>query len=209
MFRSKSKGVILIEVAFTLPILCYLIFFLLELIKINTTQSALDAIAAEATYDYIASETIANFEKIIDKFRPQFIPKDRVRYWFRFYNDLATMCANSPYGGEEIAYPDYTDPNAAGHAEVGNGNSIDFIDTDGSKTHLRAVGFDDNYANVIKYTTGELLASGKAFVLTFVIDYPFSSSFVKMLFSGGSNTIKSGQKGTKYLLWSRGIGIVN
>ncbi|MDR1236299.1 MAG: hypothetical protein LBJ96_04810 [Holosporaceae bacterium] len=215
--RSASKAVITLEAALTLPAICYLVFFLLEMVKINITQTAVETIAAECTFEFIANGNATNFTTIISKYRPAFIPSDNLRYWIRLYvkngttEGLAYMCATSPYGGEEIYWPD---------DNFGNRNdNADFMDTDKTNTILAAT----NYLGVTDYANKRTLfdnylagdpntPGGTAFVLTFVVDFPFSSPFIRMLFSGGSNTKKNGgggARGSKYLLWGRGVGIVN
>jgi hypothetical protein len=227
--------VVLLEAALTLPVICYLIFFLLELMKINITQTSIETITAECTFEFIATGNNKNFGTIIEKYRPKFIPLDRIRYWIRLYvggtvgttayEGLAYMCLHSPYGGEEIYWPlNNTVGGSFGDDDHFGGFNADtdYLDTDGSNSILAAV----NYLGTSTYnSTSEVEAkkteaanyiignpnapSGTAFVLTFVVDYNFSSAFVRMLFSGGSNTKRGAGKGKKYLLWGRGVGIVN
>lgn len=214
------------EAALTLPVICYLVFFLLELTRINIAQAALDAITEECTFEFIATGNTKNFANIIEKYCPKFIiNKTNLRYWIRLYvkngttEGLAYMCAASPYGGEEIFWPN----NVLGEHE----DTPDYLDVDNtnvSETNPSGIlwatnyygyaangGIDGNVKQTIEGYLGgtEEIPAGTAFVLTFVIDYPFSSSFVKMLYSGGSNTKRGSNKGNKYLLWGRGVGIVN
>ncbi|MDR0555983.1 MAG: hypothetical protein LBG20_03185, partial [Holosporaceae bacterium] len=62
--------------------------------------------------------------------------------------------------------------------------------------------------------------SERAFVLDVTVAYPFSNSFVKKMFHGGSNSrfcgghvvTSNGTPGAdagKYIIWARGVGIVN
>jgi hypothetical protein len=115
------------------------------------------------------------------------------------------MCATSPYGGEEIFYPHTTTDHSLATISAG----IEFLDSDANKVLLIS-NYDIPATTVTTYLSGKSTPKGTVFVLTFVCSYQFSSAFVKMLFSGGSNTkIAGGAKGTLYLLWGRGIGIVN
>ncbi|MDR2158172.1 MAG: hypothetical protein LBO02_02540 [Holosporaceae bacterium] len=204
--KSISKGSLAIEAAITLPIICYLVFFILELMKINLTQTAIDIITSEATFDFAVNKKVSNISAIIAKHRPTFIPADNIRYWIRMYTDLAAMCATSPYGGEEIAYP----ASATDHSQIvaGSVNSISFLDSDKNDALLTS-----NHAFSASQTASYLNAnstpSGTVFVITFVCSYKFSSAFIKGLFSGGVNTKKTGgDRGEHYILWGRGVGIV-
>ncbi|MDR0555872.1 MAG: pilus assembly protein, partial [Holosporaceae bacterium] len=58
------SGVAALEAALTLPALCSLIFFTLELVRINITQAAINAICVEMTFDFIATRSWNNFEAI-------------------------------------------------------------------------------------------------------------------------------------------------
>lgn len=187
---TESKGTALIEAAFTLPLICALIFFAIELVKINLTQVAVDSITRECTFSLIASGNIKEFDTIINKYRPGFVPKDRFRYYFQVFNDLSTMMANSPYGGQSIGYP------SAGSLKLTSGQPL----LNKFQTQITQTGeiSDISFLN----TTG---AQGKAFVLTVVVNYPFSSEFTRKFFSGGTNATKEGY----YILWGRGSGIVN
>jgi hypothetical protein len=210
--RSASKAVITLEAALTLPAICYLVFFLLEMVKINVAQTAVETIAAECTFEFITSGNNKDFDSIISKYRPAFVPSDNLRYWLRLYvkqdngtEGLAHMCALSPFGGEEIYWPNDNFGNREANA--------DFMDTDKTNTILAATNYLSVKGTFDKYLAGNPnTPGGTAFVLTFVVDFPFSSPFIRMLFSGGSNTKKNnenGAKGSKYLLWGRGVGIVN
>jgi hypothetical protein len=205
------SGVVMLEVALTLPAICALIFFAIELMNIHITQAALDAICAEATLYFIATggeikvNKMAGIDSIIEKHRPAFIPKTGsdgypiIRYWFRLYTDLAKMCATSPYGGEDIGYPPYsTDANARGHAGSGGTGAEAYFGLDNG-AYLMSTGHIPDHASLIKYLNGTASSScsGVAFVLTFVCAYPFSNAFIKKLFHGGVNSKKgtSGKEG--------------
>lgn len=196
----------LIEVALTLPLVVYLIFFALELIKINLTQIAVDKIAQECTFSLINEKNVKEFDKIFEKYKPSFIPIERCRFYCRLYTSLDTMMSESPYGGEKIAYPDDAETTgqkpvaaATGHC-FGLGGGTIYMAKYGNYGTGKDVGHPDS-ENYLAST----VPSGYAFVLTVVVHYPFSSPLVEKLFGGGSNTTKAGY----YILWARGSGIVN
>ncbi|MDR0753479.1 MAG: hypothetical protein LBE95_02325 [Holosporaceae bacterium] len=198
----------ILETAITIPILICLIFYAIELMKINEAMTAIETIASEATFDFIAHGHKKNFDKIIEKYRPCYVPTGNIRYWFRFYESLSRMCSDSPYGGEDVAWPRYED----GNEHLGLGNSgCEYLPSSEEHVQVNTNTSIRSFSLMKSYIDGrEKIPAGTAFVLTFVCDYPFSSAYVKAFFSGGSNTINlaSGTKGTKYLLWGRGVGIL-
>jgi hypothetical protein len=179
------------------------------MIKINETKTAINTIASESVFNFVYSKNTASLDAIIEKYRPSFIPVSNIRYWIRMYADLATMCSVSPYGGEGIGYPE--NEYAANHSGLDLSGNMEFIDFEKSKIFLQAVG------NLSDQTVKTYLAnldtpSGTVFVITFVCNYPFSSVTISKLFSGGRNTTKndgSGAGGSMYLIWGRGVGIID
>jgi hypothetical protein len=205
--KSFSRGSFIVETALTLPVFCYLLFFLLEMMKVNETKTAIDSITSEAVFNFVFSKNTDSLDAVIEKYRPSFIPVGNIRYWIRMYTDLAAMCAVSPYGGEGIAYPE----DASDHSRLSLSASMEFIDFEKNNIFLQAAG-NLSDLTVATYLTNLNTPPGTAFVITFVCDYPFSSAMVGKLFSGGKNTIKNdgaGTAGTMYLIWGRGVGIMN
>lgn len=188
---TENKGTALIEAAITLPIICAIIFFAIELVKVNLTQVAVDSITRECTFSLIANGNIDEFDKIINKYRPGFVPASNFRYYFMVFETLESMMAVTPYGGQSIGYP-----KSASSLKLGSDDPV----LNKFQTGITQTGEIDDISFL--RTTG---AQGKAFVLTVVVDYPFSSIFTKKLFRGGSNTVPAGY----YILWGRGSGIVN
>lgn len=234
--KKKHRGVVALEVCFTLPIVIYLIFFTIEMIRINITQDALQSICEEATYLTIAHdydsgpELIGKIDDIVEKYRPAFIPKKGpgytsamnpiIRWTYIGYADVETMLAKSPYGGDCITYPQYEHSANVNHSTPAYSSSSQYIPSMG----MQCVANPENYQVTKAYLDegGAGLPTNSVFTLTVVCNYPFSSSLVKMLFNGGVNT-KIGKilgsnepvssqthaKGSMYLLWARGAGIVN
>lgn len=226
--RRKSFGVIAIEVCFTLPVIVYLIFFTIELIKINITQDALQSICEEITYmtiahDYSnADDLIAKGDEMVEKYRPAFIPKDAPGYrstlqpvirWmydtYPMFGEAGDMLSSVPYGGSSITYPNYEQyPNTAARHVTGGywKNETQSIPVAGTIY----VTNPEYWRNEETYMKGAGLPNNRVFVLTICCNYPFSNSMVKWLFNGGVNTRGGSEaKGTMYLLWARGAGIVN
>jgi hypothetical protein len=203
----------MLEVALTLPAICALIFFAIELMKIHIVQTTLEVICAEATFSTICGKANMEYDAIIVKYLPKFIPRSAVRYYFHAYVSLETMCAASPYGGESVVW---SDRDAIAWTEVGD--TGEFLKTGTENTRIDAVGERNEWTMATTYlkspwTSANPLVpipSGYAFVITFVCKYPFSSAFVKRLF-GSNTTINdgSGRKGTSYLFWARGVGVIN
>ncbi len=150
----------ILDAALTLPIICWLIFFILESMFVNQIQGALEAIAVECTFDFITSKKTDNFETIIKKHLPESQAKN-AHWYFVVYKDLETMCGTSSHGGEDIIYENWR---------------IQF--TNSATTHSNALTIknaakpEDSFGS--EKTPDEMKSlSGKAFMLTFVYDYKF------------------------------------
>jgi hypothetical protein len=208
IFISKTNGVTLLEVALTLPIIFYIIFFVLEVMLINRTKVAVDSIVMEATLDFISSKNTKHFDDIIKKYKSANAVYCDIVYYFDVYSDLTALCEKDPYGGEEIFWPiiadgkttktyaegDYLDTNRDGGFMARSSNSLTL--TDYSKPELNfGPSKDENFKTL----------TGKAFILTFVCDYKFSLPFACELLSGGTGTV--GEE--KFLIWGRGVGVCN
>ena len=172
--------------------------------KMNDTQTSIDSMAIEMSLDFMASKNTNHFDEIITKYKPPFIATSNVSWYFIVYKDLAAMNNAAQYGGEEVFWPNTTN-NAPLIGE--------YIDADSGGTFTARV--SEKYLALTNYKTPESsfapsnigdfkTLSNKAFVLTVVCDYQFSSSFVRKFFAGGKNT-----KGTKFLVWGRSVGVCN
>jgi hypothetical protein len=186
------------EVALTFPILCNLIFFMLELIKINDVRISVEAAATEIAFEFMASKKTSNIQSLINKYKPIFIKDDEITWYFDVYSSLRDMSSNTAqsYVGE-VVWPG-TGQNS------GSYSGSDYVDTDRSGGFSQGGG-----AGRISFTDYKMLTSspsvdlsGKAFVVTVVCNYPFNSDFLKRLFGGGRNTA-----GGKFLLWGRSVGV--
>ncbi|MDR1551777.1 MAG: hypothetical protein LBS14_03815 [Holosporaceae bacterium] len=186
--RQKVGNAVL-ETSITLPILCVLIFFILEMIKINDVQMSVDAIAMELAFDFMSSRATANFNTIIDKHRPPFIRSATIRWYITHYPNITKMNEVAPYGGSEVYWPN-------GNGQVDGLKHFIDVDSDGSRKESggSSIGYQSPTTTV---------ANGTAFVLTVVCYYPFSSSFVKSFIAGGSNT----ESREMFLVWGRCVGI--
>ncbi|MCR4623174.1 MAG: pilus assembly protein [Alphaproteobacteria bacterium] len=219
-FKKRFRGVTILETAVTLPIIFSIILFSLEFIRIGLAQNAVDTITKECTFRLMATGKVDKFDEVFNKYKPIGIPVENFRYYIRIYADddvspmteehqgIYKMMMREPFGGETIGWAD-TEQND---------------DTPTEKASKNNYGLTNRHAWLNKYQTSicdgadfneygsdrkELLEngvpSGYAFVLTVAVKFPFSSSFVAKLFSGGSNT----NKPDVYILWARGSGMVN
>lgn len=205
----------MLEVCFTLPAVVCLMFFTIELMKINIAQDALQSMCEEASYfvishDYSSGAEIAErLSGIIKKYRPSFVPAASVKWYFETYSDLDNMLSAPPYGGTSIAYHS---------SDAWVSGATQFIPVN----NMECPPNPDNSIETNTFLNGEGLPNNRVFVLTFVCRYPFSSALVKSLFNGGSNTkisaasggsepqaCTSNPSGSAYILWARGAGIVN
>ena len=211
-FREKETGSVAID-------------FILEMIKVNNVRSGIEAIANQATFSFIANKNTDDFPAIVSKHLPQYVKKNGttltvsndIQWYFAVYKDINDMCADSPYGMEEIFWA--SDPITCKVPSEYLDNDNDNLFTQRSTTK-ELVNFSGKKpesglnATKVTSTTDALYPyntlSGKVFVLTVVCNYKFSSAFVGSIFHGGSNSKKiSGENGGKFLLWGRGIGICN
>ena len=205
LIKDKYSGLAALEAALTLPVLLMLIFFIIELIRINNTRTAMDSMALEAVLEFIATKSTTKFETIITKHKPAAIPRDNIKYYFTVYDSLESMCATDPYGSEEVFWPssDVYSADEAKKAYVDSNRDTNFFQRDTSSNS----GYISLNSHTNPLTTSSINSvykiSGKAFVLTFVCDFKFSSDFVKKLFAGGSNTVDK----KKFLIWGRGVGV--
>jgi len=215
--------VAILETALTLPVILYIVFFSIELIRIGLAQAAVDAITKEFTFYLMANGKIVKSEvdAIFEKYRPLGIPIGYFKYNVRLYPYMTSPDGGttkgimdvSPYGGESIYWPDtdYTNPDpnksptsAASTQSYGRAPSrATFSKYQGGYTG------DVDHGEVATTKRKQLLESqvpsGYIFVLTISVKFPFSSPFVAKLFNGGSNTDQDGV----YILWARGSGMIN
>jgi hypothetical protein len=187
-FDKKYHGSMAVEAALTFPVVCYLIFFILEIMKVNDTQIAVDSIAVEMAFTFMASRDTDNFDDIIAQYKPPYIPEDKITWYFSLYDDLLTMNSKVPYGNDEVYWPT--------GAQDSKNISVDAIPLVNYKSPEES--FDIENPDTLFRTL-----SGKAFVLTVVCDYQFSSDFVKGIFINRNPAV--GQN--KYIIHGRCVGV--
>lgn len=195
--KKKHFGVAALEASLTLPVIVILIFFILEMMKVNNTRTAMDSMALEATLDFISNANTSNFATIIAKHKPRHLATSDIKYYFTIYNSLDEMCSKAPYGNEEVYWP---------ASNTYQSSTTTYIDSNRDKSFYARQTSGTGYITLSDTSKPENTISnfsGKVFVLTFVCDYKFSSAFVKKLFAGGSNVVD----GTRFLIWGRGVGI--
>lgn len=104
-FCINRRGSVIIETALTLPIVLLLIFFTLEILRLNIAQVIMESIAVEATFAFIDEKKTDSFISIIQKHVTSNIGE--IKWYFAVYKNLETMYENPPYGAEDIYwYPD-------------------------------------------------------------------------------------------------------
>ena len=69
---KKKKGAVIIEAALCLPVILYLIFFMIELIRMGAYQIAVDDMALRLAFEYSGSKNASNFDTVIEKAKPSF-----------------------------------------------------------------------------------------------------------------------------------------
>ena len=118
------------------------------------------------------------------------------------------MMSSSPYGGESIAFPasgdlreGYPPTSSAIHQGFGLGGDPKYMRGETSANNCSGKDIGADRTPLLR----NRVPAGHVFVLTVVYRHEFSSSLVKTLFAGGSNTNHE----DIYMLWSRGSGIVD
>ena len=234
--KKKRAGAVVLEVIFTLPLVFYMVFFCVELIRINITNDALQTICEEATFltsahNYESGpELIAKIDAIIEKHRPRFIPQNAPGYtneakpvirWSFVTASSAKECLSSdPYGGYSPVYQGYELYPRYGesHSTFVYAKRSQFVPILGKRSGANF----QNHEVCVNHMQNAGLPDGRFFVLDVICNYPFSNSLVKILFNGGVNTKindvnwnEAGTKdasankiGTMYLLYARGAGVV-
>lgn len=208
----SPKGAAIIEAALTIPIVLYLIFFLIELLRIKDIQSALDAIAEECSVQFMftkstnagnASESLSgsattggitpsNFDTIIAKYKPKYISQEDITYYFTFFDTPKEMYENNK--NIAVYWPESENSTSPQDDMVIESTS----ENDFSSEIMEQI---SNYKHPEKGLE-DVTLNHRAFILTVVIRYRFTSAFVSQLFMGGSNT----KSEDGFLIWSRGVG---
>lgn len=119
VLRLRTSGVAVLEAAFTLPLIMYMIFFIIESIQINAIQEATDAAAVECSLDFMATKCDNEFAVIMKKHMSGIknnlglVPykQDRVSWTIVVYTDfnldtVYTQFTNSPTSGKFQAFND-------------------------------------------------------------------------------------------------------
>jgi hypothetical protein len=168
-------------------------------------KNALDTISLEATLDFIVFRNTNNFDAIIEKYKPMFVSRDRIKYYFAVYESLETMCAAAPFGSEDIYWPD--DNGKKGTIYLGNEQFVQRTnDLPLLNYSMPESGFS---VELLKDSQKTITLKNRLFVLTVVCDYNFSSDMIGQMFAGGSNCRGVSDGSKKFLLWSRGVGVCN
>ena len=229
-FRKKSTGTAILETALTLPVVLYIIFFSIELIRISLAQVAVDAITKECTFSLMAKGNCSDFDTIINKYRPWGIPIGNFRYYIYLYKHMTSPDGGTtkgvmdvyPYGGSHICWIGDDFANPTPNRSPTQFASEKYYGTNGENKsavskHLATLSkYQTEFTNLPEYgevgyngrkilLDGTKNSSGYIFVLTMAVKFPFSSPFVAKLFNGGSNTTKP----NVYILWARGSGMIN
>ena len=193
---KKKSGASLVEAAFITPIFFAIIFYILELMFVNSAQNALLAIAAESSRHFAKFCNTSKFPEFIAKYKDKYAPHGEIKYYINVYENIDDINTDIVKCGEEIFW------------RTDDAESLTFIDKNGNLTFDSS---DEKITDISEYQHNKL--SGKFFVITFVINYKFTNELSKVFFLKGTNTIKilkdqpDAQRGDLYLLHSRGVGI--
>jgi Flp pilus assembly protein TadG len=186
-FAKKYRGSVAIEAALTFPVVCYLIFFILEIMKVNDTQIAVDSISVEMAVAFMASRNTDNFDDIIAQYKPPYISQNKITWYFSVYDDLSAMNNEAADSSDEVYWPS---------------NSQDSRNPDMNAVMLTDYQSPEKSFNIENSDAKFRTLSGKAFILIVVCDYQFSSDFVKRIFTSRKQTEEG-----KYLVHGKCAGV--
>ncbi|GHU15931.1 hypothetical protein FACS189449_13690 [Alphaproteobacteria bacterium] len=82
-FKKSVTGAAMVEMALTIPVLLMLVFYTLEMVRINNVRTALESIAAEATFVLIEGDDTQKIEPIINKYMPAYVAHNRIQFTIR------------------------------------------------------------------------------------------------------------------------------
>ena len=237
LFKKRFKGVAVLDAAMTLPIILSILFFSLELIRVELAQIAADSIARRCTMELMDSdERVSKTERmnkindIIAELRPAGIPLENIRYYIRLYPYLHTddhkgMMDVPPYGGETIGWAgdDYNDPSKT------TGDAAKLYNYGLSSNHPQMYGYYKT--KICNGVGGEVGDANRESCLTMELDaieksanledklkdirgYAFVFTVaIKFPFSSAyvAKFFGGGSNTDKgiYIVWARGSGIVN
>ena len=121
---KKKSGASLVEAAFITPIFLAIIFYIFELMFVNSAQNALLAIAAESSRHFAKFCNTSKFPEFIAKYKDKYAPHGEIKYYINVYENIDDINTDIVKCGEEIFWP--TDD-----AEV-----LTFIDKNGNLTNI-------------------------------------------------------------------------
>lgn len=199
MIRKKISGAAVLETALTLPLLLYLVFFIIEVLKIKDVQLSVDSMAMDLALEYSSSKSTINFDTIIAKYKPAYVQKKDLSYFFCVAKNLENLFKHDSYPIGALLTDAKLDIEPNEHID---GFGTNFPSTNGEML-IKLDNYKKPESNISKnFADHNSTLQGKAFMITVVCDYKFSSPLVRILFGGGSNTA-----GSKFLLWGRAVNI--
>ena len=68
----KEKGTAVLEAALCIPVIMYMMFFTLEVLRVGVYQIAVDNMALKLAFEYSGLKSSTNFEKVIEDSKPAF-----------------------------------------------------------------------------------------------------------------------------------------
>lgn len=88
----KMEGTAVLEVALCIPVLLYLIFFTLEIIRIEIYQVAIDNMVLHLAFEYSGRKDYGNFEKIVEALKPPFFKSmNNIHCHIHVFSNLTTL----------------------------------------------------------------------------------------------------------------------
>lgn len=91
----KRRGTAIMEAALCIPILLYLIFFIIETIRIGICQATVDNIAVKLAFEYSGKKSTSNFEKIIKRSLSPGVSSKNVYCRIYLSSDLNTLLSEN------------------------------------------------------------------------------------------------------------------
>ena len=97
----KKKGTAVLETALCIPVLLYLVFFTLEIVRIEIYQVAIDNMVLQLAFEYSGRKNSSNFKKIVKALKPPFFKSmNNVNCHIHVFSDLTKLMKSNATRGD-------------------------------------------------------------------------------------------------------------
>lgn len=181
---KRVRGSAMVEFALTLPMVLALIFFLIEVLRMKDVRTAIDGMVGECSVQFMFSKSTDDggftFDKIIEKYRPSYISKKDITYYFTIFDSAEDLYKDN------ATFSAYWPKSESSSQQIG-----------GAGKKLKLKNYKKPEFGLASGSSSKGFLNGKAFVLTFVLRYKFANGWIaKMLKIATSPQAGGGTGGT-------------